>query len=63
MCNEWSEGLTPEISARLSVRIPPELHRRLRVAAAVNDTTIQALVIQALDEWLGDVSGRPVSLS
>ena len=45
--------VTPDPSARLSVRIPDDLHRRLRVAAAVGDTTIQALVIQALDELLG----------
>ena len=41
--------------ARLSVRIPPEMHRRLRIAAAVHETTIQALITQALDKWLDDL--------
>lgn len=37
---------------KLSVRIPDELHVRVKVAAAQRHLTGQALVIAALEDWL-----------
>ena len=43
---------TKPIVPRLNFEIPAELLRGLKVAAALQDTTIKLTVIQVLDEWL-----------
>jgi len=40
--------------AKLTLRLPPDQHRRLRVAAACWNTTMQALMTAALDRYLAD---------
>jgi len=34
-----------------TLRLPPEYWRRLRIAAALKDTTQVAIVVEALDAW------------
>jgi plasmid stability protein len=40
-------------SRMIHVRLPEELHKRLRVCAAEDDTTIQDWVIRAIQDKLG----------
>lgn len=40
--------------AVITLRVPPELHKRLRVAAAHHDMTIQDLVLNGAKVVLGD---------
>ncbi len=51
---EWcrSEGREPErpYSGTLSLRIPPDLHRRLATAAARQHKSINAVITSALEE-------------
>jgi predicted DNA-binding protein len=39
---------------RINVLVPKDLHRRAKVAAALNDTTISAIVRQLLEEYIED---------
>jgi predicted DNA-binding protein len=40
---------------RINVVVPKDLHRRAKVAAALNDTTISAIVRQLLEEYIEDM--------
>lgn len=39
---------------RVSLRLDAERHRRFKLAAARNNTTLQSLFVAALDEYLAD---------
>ncbi|MBN3813655.1 ribbon-helix-helix protein, CopG family [Paraburkholderia sp. Ac-20347] len=41
-----------ETSRALSTRVPPELHKRLRVAAAERDATVSTLIRVAVEQYL-----------
>ncbi len=41
-----------ELSGRFILRVPPELHRRLRDRAAANDVSLNSLCVRLLDEGL-----------
>jgi len=36
----------------INIPVDPDLHRRLRVAAAERDMRMQAAVIQAIEQWV-----------
>jgi hypothetical protein len=42
--------------ARLSIRLDPEQHRRLRIVAAHTRQSIQAIVMTALDSYIGEAA-------
>ena len=44
--------VTAESTTRLNVEIPTSLHRRIKMASVVNDTTIMELVTVALEDYL-----------
>ena len=54
--SETKEQVIAEVSAeptrRLNVEIPTSLHRRIKMASVVNDTTIMDMVTDALEEYL-----------
>jgi plasmid stability protein len=39
--------------------IPDDLHRALKIEAATRGTSIRALVIQVLQEWVKREAGKP----
>jgi predicted HicB family RNase H-like nuclease len=39
---------------QLAVRIPEELHRRVKSKAALQGTTITAIVQELLERWVGE---------
>jgi predicted DNA-binding protein len=41
-----------------SFRIPPVLKKRLKIAAAANDTDATAVVIAGIEDWLAKVENR-----
>ena len=45
---------------KIHVRLPPALHRRLRVRCARLDTTIQEFVVELLNRELGGAQGPAV---
>ncbi len=45
----------------LSVRVPADLRRRLRVYAAEHEISAQECVQAALSSWLGEHEGREIS--
>ena len=54
--SETKEQVIAEVSAeptrRLNVEIPTTLHRRIKMASVIHDTTIMELVTDALEEYL-----------
>lgn len=44
---------------KLSARIPEELHTKLKIAAAVERTSVQAIVLEALELRLADAPKPP----
>ena len=44
--------VTAESTRCLNVEIPTSLHRRIKMASVVNDTTIMELVTVALEDYL-----------
>ena len=54
--SETKEQAIAEVSAeptrRLNVEIPTTLHRRIKMASVMHDTTIMDLVTDALEEYL-----------
>ncbi len=44
----------PEGTKLLTVRVPPELHRRLKVKAAEMGTTVADTVNRLIEQWLND---------
>jgi hypothetical protein len=42
---------------RISIDVQPELRRRLRLAAAKHDRTVQQYILQAIEERLGEDLG------
>lgn len=40
---------------RIASMIPVKLRTRLRIASAGRDTTMQAIIIEALDEYLTEI--------
>lgn len=42
----------PEKMILMSHRVPQSLHRKLRVTAALRETTVQALIIEAVQRHL-----------
>ena len=42
--------------ARLSIRLDPDQHRRLRIVAAHTRQSIQAIVMTALDSYIGEAA-------
>ena len=54
--SETKEQVIAEVSAeptrRLNVEISTTLHRRIKMASVVNDTTIMELVTVALEDYL-----------
>lgn len=46
--------MKPEQQKQIHIKLPYELHKKLRVQAAVAETTIQEYVVQALESRLGD---------
>jgi len=47
-------AVKPDNLVQIGNRVPKELRRRLKQAALENDTTINALLIDALEAWLAD---------
>jgi hypothetical protein len=45
----------------LNARVPADLHRRLRVAAAEDGRTVVSILIEALGDWLRrrEAGGKP----
>ena len=54
--DEAMAEVTAEPTKRLNVEVPAALHRRVKMAAAVGETTIVDIVTEALEEYL-DRSG------
>ena len=50
--DEAMAEVTSEPTKRLNVEIPASLHRRVKIAAVVNETTIVEMVTDALEEYL-----------
>lgn len=44
---------TPEKDVGMNVDLPESLHRRIKVAAATEGTTMKAVIIAAIEAWLG----------
>lgn len=44
--------VTAEPTKRLNVEIPARLHRQVKTAAAIDDTTIVEIVTEALTDYL-----------
>jgi len=44
----------PDNLVQIGNRVPKELRRQLKQAALENDTTINAILIDALEAWLAD---------
>ena len=40
--------------ARLNFQIPGDIHKGLKIAATIGDTTIRMMVITILDQWLNE---------
>jgi predicted HicB family RNase H-like nuclease len=43
--------LPPDSSRRINVQVPGDLHRRLKLKASAEGTTVKAAVIAAIEEW------------
>lgn len=52
MAKSTSEPDPAPSTKSINIALPTELHRRLRMQAAADDTTITATVIAALDYYL-----------
>ena len=50
--DEAMAEVTAEPTKRLNVEIPAFLHRRVKIAAVVHETTIVDMVTDALEEYL-----------
>lgn len=48
-----TEGVT-----KLSVRLPNELHRRLKIKAVVDERSIQELVVAAVEQMVAEHDGQ-----
>lgn len=46
-----------ETTTKLTVRMPTQLHKSLRIAAIEHDTTVQSLVIEAVEKYLSNLDG------
>ena len=53
--DEAMAEVTAEPTKRLNVEIPASLHRRVKIAAVVSETTIVDLVTIALEEYLEQI--------
>lgn len=51
--------MTEEGYKRLIVELPKSLHDRLRMAAALEGTTIKSLVIRAIEPMLTEIPTQP----
>lgn len=47
-------GTSQHSQSRLTVRLPPDLHREVKVAAAVAGETVAELVVRAIRRELGE---------
>ena len=47
---------TPVVREKLTLRLPPELHRRLRGVAVDNDRSLNAEIVRRLARSLDEVS-------
>lgn len=54
--DEAMAKVVAEPTKRLNVEIPAILHRRVKMAAAVGETTIVDIVTVALEEYLEQIS-------
>jgi|LGVF01.2.fsa_nt_gb predicted HicB family RNase H-like nuclease len=50
--------MKPDSQKQIHIKMPYELHKELRVRAAVRETTIQKYVIQAINSQLAKDSKR-----
>jgi predicted HicB family RNase H-like nuclease len=50
--------MKPDSKKQIHIKMPYELHKELRVRAAVRETTIQEYVIQAINSQLAKDSKR-----
>lgn len=49
-----------EFSKEILVRIPPQLHERLKVKAFIDKTTVSEIIREALENHLGDFKAEEV---
>ncbi len=49
-----------EFTKEILVRIPPQLHERLKVKAFVDKTTVSEIIRDAIEQYLGDFKAEAV---
>lgn len=49
---EAEVGADAKSTHRTTFYLPPEIRRQLRIQAAVTETTMNGIVIEAINEWL-----------